>query len=181
MCGLPASGKSTLAQSLARRLGLVYLSTDLLRKKRTARISITRQQDGDGDGDGALYSPERVEENYRKLRRRAGLWLRRGVPVLLDGTFADAHQRQAARALAVRCGATFRLVQVVCDESAIAERMAKRASEQDSPSDANWDVYLQMRERFEQPSELLPGELFVDPSGGMNPSAVASALLDAGG
>jgi predicted kinase len=53
-----------------------------------------------GELDTGLYSPENVVKVYDEVLRQAGLLLRRGTSVILDGTWRDPRQRERARKLA---------------------------------------------------------------------------------
>jgi aminoglycoside phosphotransferase family enzyme/predicted kinase len=97
--GLPGTGKSTIAGRLADRFGATLLSTDGLR----AQVPGDPGAAGDRGPSGfrrGRYTRERVHRTYEALRERAGLLLARGESVVLDASWTDAAERDAAARLA---------------------------------------------------------------------------------
>jgi uncharacterized protein len=174
MTGLPASGKTTLARALATRLGLMHLSTDVVRKRRASLVATDPASSPFRSG---IYSEDSTRKTYAALRRRARTWLRRGVSVVLDGTFGDRKQRSLVRQLADREGARFLLVQTVCDEESARLRVEKREIDPARVSDADWDVRQQLVRVYQPPSEIPPNELFVDLTGGGGGEQLVRRLL----
>ncbi|MBV9893145.1 MAG: AAA family ATPase [Chloroflexi bacterium] len=156
--GLPASGKTTLADSLAGRLALVHLSSDVVRKQLVGVRPHSHRSDSFERG---LYSRSMTRRTYALLVRKAGRWLRRGQSVVLDATFGQPADRAAVRQLARRTRA--RLLVVVCeaDEATIRERLAARTHDSRSESDARLELRPALRASFVQPDEVA-GALHVD-------------------
>jgi hypothetical protein len=172
-CGLPATGKSTLAAELARRLGMMVISTDVVRKRRAGLRPDDRAGAAFGTG---LYRPATTQNTYAALRRMAATWLDRGISVVLDGTFGDRRQRQLARQTAQHTGACFHLVQTTCDEAIVRERLQKRERDPARASDATWQVYEQMQRTFVAPDELPPSERSTDDTGGAGADEIIRRL-----
>ena len=86
--GLPASGKTTLAERVRARLAVpsVLLDSDAIR---------------DVLGDGG-YDPAQRDVFYRRLARLAGLLAAQGLVVLVAATSNLRRHRDAARSLAPR-------------------------------------------------------------------------------
>ncbi len=143
VCGLPGVGKSTVARAIADRVGATVLRTDVIRKELFA---------------DPAYTAEETVTVYDELLTRAFDHLDVGESVVLDATFKTGERRVQARDLATQVGARFRLVRVECDEAVLERRIQAR----DGVSDADLDVHLEFRDRFD-PVEL--DHVVVDNSG----------------
>jgi uncharacterized protein len=174
-CGVPGSGKSTLANALSRRLGMLVLSTDVIRKRRAGLQPTERAHRGVDQG---LYRAEVSRLTYTAMREEAAKWLRRGISVILDGTFADREQRRMARRMADRARARFLLILTTCDEDELLRRIETRSDDPNRISDATWEITQLIRRRFTPPDEVPPGEVYLDPSGGGDGDGVVGYLFE---
>ena len=153
--GLPGTGKTTLAAGLAGRLGWAMLRSDEVRKE-LAGVDAT-------DHAGApafegIYAPAFTTQVYRELLRRAELALGGGDSVVLDATWLDPDQRDAAHRLAARCRA--HLHELACDlpvEEA-TDRIRARAASGGDASDATPEVLAALAQHLAP----WPGALRVD-------------------
>jgi uncharacterized protein len=136
--GLPGTGKSALADALARRMGCTVLSSDRIRKE-LAGLPAT-QQPAVPYGSG-IYAPAMTEATYAELLRRATGLLARGELVLADASWTSARHRAAAAAAAARSHAP--LVQLRCTAPAnlAGQRLSSRAP---GASDADQNIAQQM-------------------------------------
>jgi uncharacterized protein len=163
--GLPGSGKSTLSGALADRLGVTLLSSDRLRKE---LAGIPAEQSAAARYGEGLYTPEWTARTYATLLDRAAALLSSGESVVLDATWSDAGQREAALRAAERTSAD--LVALHChvpSEVSVARLNSRPAG----PSDAGPDIAAAMA-AGEPP---WPEAVAVDTSGPLE-SAVARAL-----
>jgi len=150
--GLVGTGKSTLAQALAKRLGLVVISSDITRKK-LADVPVTdRHLDDFGRG---IYSPEFSRLTYDKMLAEARGILAEGGSVILDASFIKAAERRRALALAKEAPADFFIVECVLDEESIKLRLAERFR-QGSVSDGRWEIFEPQKQQFEPVVEVSP-------------------------
>lgn len=163
--GLPGSGKSTLSGALADRLGVTLLSSDRLRKE-LAGIP-AEQPAGAAYGEG-LYSPQWTSKTYAALLDRASTLMSQGESVVLDATWHDAGQREAALGVAERAHAALVALHCQVPGEVTATRLATRAP---GASDADVDVATAMA-AMEQP---WPEAVGVDTSGSLE-AAVVQAL-----
>ena len=88
VCGLAASGKSTLAAALAERTGARVLSSDVVRKELLGIAPTER-------APRTAYEPEVSRRTYEELGRRARESIALGQPVIVDATFRFAADRDA--------------------------------------------------------------------------------------
>lgn len=146
MTGLTGTGKSFLAQKLGQRLGIEPVRSDVVRKERFGLPPIATQLDNHA---AQLYTPSATELTYETLLERAEASLRQGDSVILDATFLRYKHRQAARELAKRFGAVFRLLQCVAVDEVIPSRLAQRRARGNDPSDGTWEVYCIQKKQYD--------------------------------
>lgn len=136
--GLPGTGKSTLAEGLADRLGLCLLSSDRIRKE---LAGVAPDQSAASAYRTGIYDPAHTGRTYSELLARAEHLLRMGESVVLDASWTDPQWRAAANALASRTVAD--VVPLWCELP--AELAAARMRGRRGPSDADAAVAAAMR------------------------------------
>lgn len=171
MCGLPATGKSTIARAIAEPYEAVILRSDVVRKQLAGLEPTQRVPD---DRVDEIYSDAFTERVYGEVAERAAEALRHGRAVVLDAMHPTATSREASRRIADQAGVPAVLIHARATDSAIHERMAQRAGDRSEVSDADWQVYQRARQRFEPPDEW-PDETRVD----ADPDEVEAAVQDA--
>jgi predicted kinase len=138
ICGLPGTGKSLVAKEIAKNLPrTVVLRTDLLRKT-------------------IFQAPKYTEEEkglvYEALFSTAREILLQKKNCILDATFYKRKHREQARKVARERQVDFRLIEVVCPENVVRERMLQRITDKDA-SDADFKIYEKEREEHEKITE----------------------------
>jgi aminoglycoside phosphotransferase family enzyme len=111
--GLVGTGKSTIAQALAKRLGLTVISSDVTRKQ-LAGIPATEHRFE--DLYGGIYSAELSRKTYDKMFSGAGEILGEGASVVLDASFIRAEERLNAKRAAEKAGADLFILECILDE-----------------------------------------------------------------
>ena len=129
VCGLPASGKSLLAASLAESAGLPHGSSDEIRKQ-LAGIPATQR------APAHSYSPEWNVRTYEALARHARECLSARGGAILDATFRHAVDRRAFTA-ALGSAAPLLFIECLAPGRVLAERAAGRERELGRISDAD--------------------------------------------
>jgi hypothetical protein len=131
--GLSGTGKSTLAQGIAERLAAPAFRSDEVRKE---LAGLAPSEAAKTSLPESFYTEAWTQRTYEELLRRAQRLLLRGAVVVLDATFPRRDLREAARRVGRDSGA--RVVHIECTAPAAvaAERMALRAAQGASISDA---------------------------------------------
>ncbi len=150
--GMIGTGKTSLAQRLARELDMALISSDPLRKELAGLDPYQRVKEGFGQG---LYSPEMTERVYTTMMERAREFLEKEKGVILDATFAQKKWRNMARKLAQERKVPYLIVVTTAPEEVVKERLEKREKEK-VVSDGRWDVYLKHRDKFQMPQDEGP-------------------------
>lgn len=132
--GLPATGKSTIAKNLAKRLKGILLSTDRIRRHLLKEPQYTRDE---------------KELVYRVMFLISEYLLRSGVTVILDGTFYLRSLRRHVYAVAGKTKSRLVVVECVCPDRVIKRRMMWRSRRRRSLSDADYEVYKKLKAQFE--------------------------------
>jgi predicted kinase len=140
MAGLPGTGKSTIAHSLAQRLPGAILDKDVIR--------------------AALFAPAQVE--YSRVQddfcqeimlQTAAYLLGRNLPlhILLDGrTFSRRYQRERVLEFCSQLQTRWAILECVCAEQAALARLEKAAVERIHPAtNRGPDLYHQLRKSWE--------------------------------
>ncbi len=144
--GPPASGKTTLARSLARELDAVVLHSDVIRKELAGVPATTSLAVGFEQAD---YRPHATERTYRTCMERAEIALGMGATVILDASWARADLRDQARHLARRTCAD--LIELCCwaPVDVCEGRIEQRQATGGDASDATAAIAASLRERFD--------------------------------
>lgn len=146
-------GKSTVAGTLARMFQLPLIQFDPLVP------SVTGKEEMYGEDNAFLLSDEEVDAVHAEMRANAKKFLESGESVILEFMFFK-EQREKAIALAEDARVSFHLVEVVCDESEVKNRIKKRIAE--NSQSAGEDLFL---ENKGQVSDELREHIILDTTG----------------
>ncbi len=172
VCGVPASGKSHLADAVGAMAGCPVLSSDVVRKELGGVAPHDR-------GTPSLYTPEVSARVYRELGRRSAEAMTAGHGVLVDATFRRRADRDAFReGWAGAAPVTF--VQCVAPAEVIRLRALARGHDPDRVSDAGINVVQHELARFEPLDEADPSHHLLLRTDRSAEAAIADllALLD---
>lgn len=152
MGGQVASGKSTVARHIARRIGAPVVGSDptrdyLLGSRLNADLHEMKWEQS--------YEPDFAERVYTEVHRRAAEVLASGRPVVVDGCFRSREQRARSRALAEAFGLPFLFVEAQVSRDVQRARLAERAERDGVPIDDWQEIADQMRAQW-QPADELP-------------------------
>ena len=145
VCGLPASGKSTIARALAAVVDANVIRSDVIRKKLFSGSPAPIDPTVYGAG---MYSALASEATYERMFALAQEDLKKGKSVIIDATFHRASRRTQTLRLATSRQATPVFVECRAAEATLAERLLKRETEP-SVSDARLIHLEAFKKRFE--------------------------------
>jgi len=171
-CGLPGTGKSFAARALASALGAVLLQSDVVRKALAGMAPAERCPPG---AEQELYSRERTRQTYAGLHGEARRSLEAGCSVVVDATFPTASMRRPFLELAGSLERRFLLIHLRVGGEQVRNRMQARAFDSFEPSDADFEIHLAARERFEEPEEIPPARR-LDLPGDLAPEEIVAAV-----
>jgi aminoglycoside phosphotransferase family enzyme/predicted kinase len=162
VAGLIASGKSTVADTLATMVHAPVVDADRIRKRLAGVAELTPLHDA---AFGGHYTAQASAEVYAELLRRAEVVVESGRSVVLDASFREREKRAAAQRLARRLGVPFLLIECHADREAIRARLAQRAREP-SVSDGRLEMFDAFAANYEAIDELTADEhMRLDTSG----------------
>jgi len=144
--GLQGTGKTTVAKKVTEMFNAVLLRTDVIRRE----LFKERQ-----------YTLEETKRVYGEMFERARKSLQEGKTVVLDAMFVKEQERTQARNIADGVGAQFQVVEVVCSEDVIKERIEARSGD---ASEATFEIYLKFKNLFEP---VLEEHITIDNSGSL--------------
>ncbi|MGD2269412.1 MAG: AAA family ATPase [Desulfobacterales bacterium] len=154
VCGLPATGKSTIAKELYHRLHIKTLSSDRIRKK---LFNLRPNQSTSLPFEEGIYSKEATSLAYGKLLLTAQAEIERGNSVILDATFSRQHQRQEVLRLAGDMDANIIFIECVAPINKLYARLKDREAKGASVSDARLHHLKQFMDRYEPLTEIRNG------------------------
>jgi predicted kinase len=131
ICGLPGTGKSTLARALAPLINAVVLSTDKIRKELIPNPT---------------YRWEERRLIYDVLTLLAKYLHTEGINCILDATFNTESSRRELRRKLDLSPEQFSLIECICFEEVVLSRLKNR---KDDYSDANIIIYRKMKKIYQ--------------------------------
>lgn len=150
--GLPASGKSSLAEAIARTLSLHLFQSDSVRKEWVGHLLGLPEV---APYDQGLHRTEIRHRVYGKMLALAQEKLKNGHSVALDATFSHRKWRDQVRRLAVDLDTGLIFVECACSEATLVERLKGR-EEVPGLSDARLQHLPDMIRESEETTELSP-------------------------
>jgi predicted kinase len=150
--GLTGTGKSKLADALARDLDMELFQSDRIRKE-IAGLSLSEHRFVPFGRD--IYNPEMSRKTYETLASRAQEALSQGRPVILDATYLRMEERKEIQNLADQTGIPFFIVEVMCSEEEVKKRLFDRLRQVGGLSDGRWEIYLSQK-KIQDPVTGIP-------------------------
>ena len=151
VCGMVATGKSTIAKALGDTLGISIIRSDVVRRQLFDRSSQAESTSGFESG---IYDPRAKSLTYGRMLLSAQKEIMENHrSVILDATFGQEKNRQEALRLARDTGALIVFVECFCSQETMRKRLKAREA-QETLSDARIQHLQKLRERFQAFREL---------------------------
>ncbi len=147
VCGMIATGKSTMADALAQAIDATLYSSDRVRKNMAQRGGPA------GFGQG-IYTKEFTRLTYDKLSEYALRAIEESQWVVLDATFGDRSHRDALVELAGKHQARLLWIECRCPEAVIRRRLKGRERNSESDSDARTEHFEPIKATYTPPHEI---------------------------
>ncbi len=150
VCGMPASGKSSIAAKLARTLGVKVFNSDIVRKQ---LFGLQPGDQMDVPFEEGIYSKEATSLTYEKLLMLAHEEIKQGHSVILDATYSRQQHRREVIRFAKDMDVNVIFVECKCPEAELKKRLLERKSGS-AVSDARIHHFRQLKLRFEPLNEV---------------------------
>lgn len=128
--GLPGSGKSYFARHLQQDIGAGYLNTDMIREELDLK---------------GIYDEKTKQLVYDRLVEKASEQMDKGLDVIVDGTFHKQKRRDIFVGIAEKKNREINFIEIRASEKTIR----KRLKETRKHSEADYEVYKQIKKEFE--------------------------------
>ena len=162
-CGLPATGKSTVARALSEQAGFEVISSDLVRKELAGIAPTEHRLEG---FRGGIYAADFTARTYSALLDRARPLLLAGRSVVLDASFMRREHRRPAARLARETGAQFACLEFDLPDEVIRKRLVDRMRKGGDPSDARPAILAAQKRRYQRPAEIDAARRIAVPASG---------------
>lgn len=150
VCGLSGSGKSTIAEAMATRLGARVHRSDEVRKR---LFGIAPHEPAPADFGEGIYTAAATAKTYEILLQGVREELGQGNSTIADATFGKRGYRDHVRQIAGELGANLMFVECTSPEPILRRRLADRR-EGGVITDARLRHFEAQRRAFEAMNEL---------------------------
>ncbi len=172
VCGMIATGKSTVAKKLAALFSIPCIRSDEIRKSLFDDASEKSSEQGFEQG---MYAPEATSLVYGRMLLTAQEALEKGSSVILDATCRKHKQRQDMLQLAKDTSANIIFVECRCPEQEIKNRLKTR-DHQSSLSDARLGHFDYIKKSMD-PFDDIPEEMHMPVKTDQPPDKIMEIIL----
>jgi len=138
ICGMPASGKTTLAQEIIKKYSAILLSEDEWMKDLIG-----------------IYDNDEMRNNIGKLHKKiASKLLIQGINIVMDGGCYSKTERDDLRKIALDSNANFELHNLKTDLSILNSRRIKRNANLKSEFHTTEENFKKAETFFQAPKEV---------------------------
>ncbi len=150
MCGLSASGKSTVAGQLMQQLPGIRIRSDVERKRLHFYLP---DENCSANIMGGIYSSSSSEEVYSRLHYLTKLICQEGYTTVVDAACLRRSQRDRFRRLARSIGKPLLFVYCTASFEELERRIVARCKSNEDPSDADVDILCFQTNSAELPDD----------------------------
>lgn len=148
--GLPGTGKSLMASRTRNWTNAIHIRSDILRRV-LAGVSLDEHHYASFGKD--LYSSEMSNRVYEALKDKARTYLAQNQSLIIDATYSKQKERAELKEAGEKLEAEVHFIRCEASDEQV-RTWIKQRKESDKQSDATWEIYLAMKERFEPEGEL---------------------------
>lgn len=135
--GFSGSGKSVASEAFTQHIGAIRISSDVERKRNEgAMLAFPKAR----TTSYCAYTREAIDANYARLRTISDALLSAGFPVVVDASFLHRAHRASFIELAASRAIPVFIVDFRADVAVLVERLNRRATLAEEPSDADESV-----------------------------------------
>jgi hypothetical protein len=148
--GLMGTGKTALAKRLEPLLDAKTIRSDVIRKELLNIRPSKRQYE---DFEKGIYSAEISRETYDNALHSAASEMKEGKSAIIDASFRSKADRKKAFDLALSMNADFFIIECICPEEIVKERLNARTYDPTEASDGRWEIFESQKGAFEKIDE----------------------------
>ena len=145
VCGMPATGKSTIAKAVSRALGIKVFRSDVVRK---ALFGLKPHHRDTASAGKKIYSASAGSLTYGSLLRLTRQAIETGTSVIIDATYSKEKYRLDLISLVKKKGIRPLFVECTAQDRVMKERLVHRDS-RPSVSDARIGDFETLKARYE--------------------------------
>jgi aminoglycoside phosphotransferase family enzyme/predicted kinase len=175
MAGLTGTGKSVRAKWIAPLLGAEIIQTDVVRKELLNISPTEHRYETFGKG---IYIEDINRRTYKKALELAASKLKEGKSMIMDASYKSRAERIGASETAKKLNADFFIIECVCPEKIIRERLDSRMTEAGEPSDGRWEIFQAQKDTFDPIIEF-PNTCHITIDTSLSPEACGRKIIEA--
>jgi len=148
--GLPGTGKSLMASRTRDWSNAVHIRSDIVRRL-LAGASLDEHHYASFGKD--LYSPEMSRRVYETLKGKARTYLAQNQSLIIDATYSRQKERAELKEAGEKLEAEVHFIRCEASDEKVKGWIEQR-KESDRQSDATWEIYTKMKDKFEPEGKL---------------------------
>jgi len=146
ICGMPATGKSSISKALAEILEVEPIQSDMVRKK---LFGLKPHERGGKLFGEKIYSSSAGSMTYEKIFDSVKEKIATSSSIIVDATFSEEKDREKLMALAMENRIKPLFIECTAEEDLIKERLLRRQFTP-SLSDARLDNFKELKARYQK-------------------------------